>query len=232
VVAQTCDHVTGRSVAGGGLGDSSLLTAYGVLQGMRAAAQHAWGDRSLSGRRVGVTGVGKVGRQLVAHLVEEDAQVLVTDVDAAAVRATVTAHPGVEVVSDAAAMARTPLDVYAPCALGRALDEPISAALRARVVCGGANNQLAQPGVGALLQERGIVYAPDYCVNAGGLMQVAAERDRTGLAQAQERARGIFYTTLAVLDRAAAEGVPPSVAADRTAEQRLVPAADTTGGRA
>ena len=232
VVAQTCDHVTGRSLPGGGLGDSSVLTAYGVLQGMRAAAEHTWGDSSLSGRRVGVIGVGKVGRQLVAHLVDEGAQVLVTDVDAVAVRATVTAYPGVEVVADAASMARTPLDVYAPCALGGALDEPTAAALGARVVCGGANNQLAQSGVAALLQERGVVYAPDYCVNAGGLMQVAAERDGTGLAQARERARGIFDTTLAVLDRAAAEGVPPSVAADRTAEQRLAPVRDVTGGRA
>ena len=232
VVAETCDHVTGRSVAGGGLGDSSVLTAYGVLQGMRAAAAHVWGDSSVSGRRVGVAGVGKVGRQLVGHLVEQGAQVLVTDVDPAAVAATVAASPGVEVVADAATMAQSALDVYAPCALGRALDDATARVLTARVVCGGANNQLAHPGVGALLQERGIVYAPDYCVNAGGLIQVAAERDGSGLARAQERAAGIFDTTLAVLDRAAAEGVPPSVAADRTAEQRLTGAREDIAGSA
>jgi valine dehydrogenase (NAD+) len=123
------------------------------------------------------------------------------------------------------------MDVYAPCALGRALDDATAVALAARVVCGGANNQLAHPGVGELLQERGIVYAPDYCVNAGGLIQVAAERDGSSPAGARERAAAIFDTTLAVLDRAAAEEIPPSVAADRTAEQRLRGARDDCAGR-
>ena len=224
VVATTCEHVTGRSHEGGGLGDSSVLTAYGVLQGMHAAAQHVWGDPGLSGRRVGVAGVGKVGRHLVEHLVEEGADVLVADVDAAAVRATVAAHPAVDAVPAADELVRSGLDVYAPCALGGALDDATVATLRARVVCGGANNQLAHPGVEKQLQDRGIVYAPDYCVNAGGLIQVAAERDRSGLAGARERATRIFDTTLAVLERATAEGVPPSVAADRTAEQRMAEA--------
>ena len=224
VVAQTCDHVSGRSEAGGGLGDSSVLTAYGVLQGMHAAAQHEWGDPGLSGRRVGVAGVGKVGRHLVDLLVDEGAQVLIADVDAGAVQKTVAAHPQVEVASDADALVRAELDVFAPCALGGALDDTTVEVLRARVVCGGANNQLAHPGVEKQLQDRGIVYAPDYCVNAGGLIQVAAERDKSGLAGAREHATSIFDTTLAVLERAAAEGVPPSVAADRTAEQRMADA--------
>jgi valine dehydrogenase (NAD+) len=117
------------------------------------------------------------------------------------------------------------LDVFAPCALGGALDDATVDGLRATVVCGGANNQLAHPGIEKRLQDRGIVYAPDYCVNAGGLIQVAAERDRSDLEGARARATGIFDTTLAVLERAAAEGVPPSVAADRTAEQRMADAA-------
>jgi len=221
VVAETCSHVTGRSEAGGGLGDSSVLTAYGVLQGMRAAAQHVWGHPYLAGRRVGVAGVGKVGRHLVDHLAEEGAEVVVTDVDQAALASVVAEHPAVQVVSDTDELVRSPLDVYAPCALGGALDDATVEVLRAAVVCGGANNQLAHPGVEKQLLDRGIVYAPDYCVNAGGLIQVAAERDGTGMAGAEQRSARIFDTTLAVLDRAAVEGVPPSVAADRTAEQRM-----------
>jgi len=224
VVAETCDHVTGRSVAGGGLGDSSVLTADGVLHGMRAAAQHVWGDPGLSGRRIGVAGVGKVGGHLVHGLVQAGAEVVVTDVDAAAVQRAVATHPQVTVVPDALELAAAPLDIYAPCALGGAIDDVVADLLQASVVCGGANNQLAHPEVGNRLHERGVVYAPDYCVNAGGLIQVAAERDGSGLDGARERAARIFDTTLRVLERALAEGVPPSVAADRTAEQRLAAA--------
>jgi len=227
VVAETCDHVTGRSVAGGGLGDSSVLTADGVLHGMRAAAQHVWGGPDLAGRRIGVAGVGKVGGHLVHRLVQAGAEVLVTDVDAAAVQRAVAADPQVTVVPDALALAAAPLDVYAPCALGSAIDDVVADALQASVVCGGANNQLAHPGVGQRLHERGIVYAPDYCVNAGGLIQVAAERDGSGLDEARVRAERIFDTTLGVLERALSEGVPPSVAADRTAEQQMLTAGGT-----
>ncbi|MBA2639664.1 MAG: Glu/Leu/Phe/Val dehydrogenase [Nocardioidaceae bacterium] len=225
VVAQTCAYVSGRSEAGGGLGDSSVLTAYGVLQGMRAAAQHVWGEPGLTGRRVGVAGVGKVGRHLVDHLVAEGATVLVTDVDAAAVRAVVSAHPQVETVADTAELVRLPLDVYAPCALGGALDDATVEMLRAAAVCGGANNQLAHPGVEKQLRDRGIVYAPDYCVNAGGLVQVAAEREGSSIVDAREKVTRIYDTTFAVLTRAAAEGVPPSEAADSMAEQRMAQAA-------
>lgn len=221
VVAETCHHVTGRSEAGGGLGDSSVLTAYGVLQGMRAAATHVWGSADLAGRRVGVAGVGKVGRNLVHHLVEVGATVVVSDVDPTAVEAVLDAHPDVVAVPDVEALSRRPLDVYAPCALGGALDDATVEALSASIVCGGANNQLAHPGVEKLLQDRGIVYAPDYCVNAGGLVQVAAERYGRSMAEARDQAEGIRDTTLAVLERADAEQVPPSVAADRTAEQRM-----------
>ncbi len=224
VVAETCRHVTGRTEAAGGLGDSSVLTAYGVLQGMRACAQHVWGSPGLAGRRVGVAGVGKVGRHLVDHLVDEGAEVVVTDVNRVAVETVLAAHPDVQVVAGTDDLVRAPMDVYAPCALGGALDDATVEALQAAIVCGGANNQLAHPGVEKRLEDRGIVYAPDYCVNAGGLVQVAAERDGHTLEAARQRVTGIFDTTLSVLTRARAEGVPPSVAADRTAEQRMTDA--------
>ena len=221
VVARESDHVTGRSEADGGAGDSSVLTAYGVYQGMRAAAAHRWGSTSLAGRRVGIAGVGKVGRQLVGHLAGEGAALVVTDVAEQAVEQVRLLHPGVEVVADVDALVRADLDVYAPCALGGALDEATVAALRASVVCGGANNQLAAPETGQQLADRGILYAPDYCVNAGGVIQVADERRGFVLERARARTAGIFETTLRVLALAEDERILPEAAADRLAERRM-----------
>ena len=221
VVARECEFVTGRTVEHGGAGDSSVLTAYGVYQGMRASAQHVWGDTSLAGRTVGVAGVGKVGRHLVAHLVEEGANVVVTDVDEAAVGAIVETYPEVRAVSDTARLVSEPLDVYAPCALGGALTDEVVDVLSARIVCGAANNQLAHPGIEKILEEKGVLYAPDYCVNSGGLIQVADELEGFSFDRAQQRAAGIFETTRTVFELAASDGVPPAVAADRLAERRM-----------
>jgi valine dehydrogenase (NAD+) len=223
VVARECAPgvVTGRTEEHGGAGDSSVLTAFGVFQGMRAAALRTWGDPSLRGRRVGVAGVGKVGRHLVQLLVEDGAAVVATDVSQAALAVVRTAHPAVEVVPDTEALTGADLDVYAPCALGGALDDATVDRLRARVVCGAANNQLAHPGVAKRLSDHGILYAPDYVVNAGGLIQVADERDGFSFERARRRATGIYDTTLRVFDLAETDGVPPSVAADRVAEQRI-----------
>ncbi|MFL6128646.1 MAG: Glu/Leu/Phe/Val dehydrogenase dimerization domain-containing protein [Mycobacteriales bacterium] len=221
VVARESAYVTGRSTADGGAGDSSVLTAWGVFQGMRACAEARWGSTELRGRRVGVAGVGKVGRHLVRHLVEDGADVVVTDVSAAAVGTVTAAHPEVSRVPDVDALVRCDLDIYAPCALGGALSDDVVAALRARVVCGAANNQLAHPGVEKLLEERGVLYAPDYVVNAGGVIQVADEYRGYVPERARERATAIFDTTRRIFTVAAEEGVPPAVAADRLAERRM-----------
>jgi valine dehydrogenase (NAD+) len=223
VIARETSYVTGRTVEHGGAGDSSVLTAFGVYQGMRAGAQHLWGSASLAGRTVGVAGVGKVGRHLVEHLVDEDATVVVTDVDESALQRLVERHPSVRVVASTDALVAEQLDVYAPCALGRALSDDVVETLSASLVCGGANNQLAHDGTAKLLAEKGITYAPDYCVNAGGVIQVADELDPQGFSfeRAKARATGIYDTTLAVLERAASEGVTTAEAADRQAEQRM-----------
>jgi valine dehydrogenase (NAD+) len=223
VIARECDYVTGRSPENGGAGDSSVLTAFGVFQGMRASARHQWGAPSLVGRRVGVAGVGKVGHYLVQHLVEEGARVVVTDVRAEAVDRVRATHHGVEIeaVADADALIRADLDVYAPCALGGALNDGTVPALTASVVCGAANNQLAHPGVEKDLADRGILYAPDYVVNAGGVIQVADEIDGFVFDRARAKAARIFDTTLEIFARAQADGVPPAVAADRLAERRM-----------
>lgn len=229
VVARECEFVTGRSPSNGGAGDSSVLTAYGVFQGMRAAAAHVWGAPTLAGRRVGVVGVGKVGRHLVEHLRADGAAVVATDVKERAIERIRTEHPEVEIATDADALLREPIDVYAPCALGGALDDRTVTALTARIVCGGANNQLDHPGVEKLLEERGILYAPDYVVNSGGVIQVADEIGGFDFERARAKVTGIFDTTRTIFELAEAEGVPPAVAADRLAERRMAAVARLRG---
>ena len=221
VVARECRFVTGRSPEDGGAGDSSVLTAWGLFQGMRASAQHRWGEPTLRGRRVGVAGVGKVGRHVVGHLVADGASVVITDVAPAAIAAVRAAHPSVDVVADADEMVRGPLDVYAPCALGGALSDDVAASLTAAIVCGAANNQLAHAGIEKVLQDRGILYAPDYVVNSGGVIQVADELRGYSAERARAKATGIFDTTRQIFAVAEEEGVPPAVAADRIAERRI-----------
>ncbi|MBK3641165.1 MULTISPECIES: Leu/Phe/Val dehydrogenase [Streptomyces] len=227
VVARECRWTTGRSPENGGAGDSSVLTAYGVYQGMRASAQHLWGDPSLRGRKVGIAGVGKVGHHLVQHLRDEGAEVVITDVREEAVGRILAAHPeGVTAVADTATLIRVQdLDIYAPCALGGALNDDTVPALTAKVVCGAANNQLAHPGVEKDLADRGILYAPDYVVNAGGVIQVADELHGFDFERCRAKAAKIFDTTLAIFARAKTDGIPPAAAADRIAEQRMHEAA-------
>ena len=221
IVARECGYVTGRTVANGGSGDSSILTAAGVFQGMRAAAEHVWGDASLAGRLVGVEGVGKVGHRLVGHLVEAGARVVICDVNADAVKQVAAQNPGVEVADGRPGLLARPLDILAPCAMGGTLDDDAVASLSARIVCGGANNQLAHAGIEKMLADRGILYAPDYVVNAGGVVQVADELAGFDFGRAKARAAQIFATTRKIFALADEEGVPPAVAADRLAERRM-----------
>src|SRR5712691_1796907 len=123
IIARECRHVTGRTVPNGGAGDSSVLTAFGVFQGILAAAEHSWGTTSLDGRQVGVEGVGKVGRRLVSHLLEAGAEVVICDVDPGAIDRVATEHPSVRVAAGRHELIGQQLDVYAPCALGGALDD-------------------------------------------------------------------------------------------------------------
>src|SRR4249920_3882968 len=221
IVARECRYVTGRTVPNGGAGDSSILTALGVFEGMRAAAEHLWGDASLAGRLAGVEGVGKVGRRLVEHLLDAGARVVICDVSAEAAAQVLGKHPGVEVAESRKALLARPLDILAPCAMGGTLDDDTVATLSARIVCGGANNQLAHPGIEKMLADRDILYAPDYVVNAGGVVQVADELAGFDFERAKARASQIFTTTRKIFALADEEGVPPAAAADRLAERRM-----------
>ncbi len=229
VVARESRYVTGRTRTSGGSGDSAVLTALGVMYGLRAAAAHAWGSENLSGRLIGVEGVGKVGRRLVGHLADAGADVVVCDVNEAAVRTVQAEHPGVRAVRDIGALLAEPIDVLAPCALGGTLTDEVAASLRARIVCGAANNQLAHPGVEKLLADQGVLYAPDYVVNAGGVIQVADELRGFSFERAKAACERIFTATAKVFQIADSDGVPPSVAADRLAEHRMTEIARLRG---
>jgi valine dehydrogenase (NAD+) len=225
VIAKESRFVTGRSPEHGGAGDSAVLTAYGVFQAMRAAAEHTWGAPTLQGKRVAVEGVGKVGFHLVEHLLEDGASVVVSDVNPVALQRVQALSTEVTVAS-VADLPTLDVDVYAPCALGASVSDALVPLLRARVVCGAANNQLAHPGIEKELADLGILYTPDYVANAGGLIQVADEALAlsTGgfrFERAKAKAATIFDTTLQIFRTADNEGVPPAVAADRLAERRM-----------
>ncbi|WP_261556976.1 Leu/Phe/Val dehydrogenase [Frankia tisae] len=222
VIARETRWVSGRSPAHGGSGDSGVLTAYGVFEGLRAAAQHRWGTSDLAGRRVGVSGVGKVGRRLVGHLVAGGASVIAADVDPAALARVRAEFPSAQTVADPDQLFDLDLDVYSPCALGGGLNAETVTRLRAEIVCGGANNQLATPDIGRRLADAGVLYAPDFVVNAGGLIQVADEIEGYSPERARARAARIFDTTAEVLRLAHDEDVTPATAAERLAERRIV----------
>lgn len=217
VVGRHTAHAVGRTVAAGGSGDSSPLTALGVFQAMRAGAQTVWGEATLAGRTVGVEGLGKVGYELVKLLVADGAEVIVSDVNPHALARVIDTF---EVrVADSVLASAT--DVYAPCALGGTLTPSTAALLDAKLVCGAANNQLAGPEVESLLGERNITWVPDYVANAGGLIQVAGEVDGSGADVVRTRVESIFDRTAEIFDMAGTLGVTPGAAADRIAERRI-----------
>jgi len=213
--------VTGVSESLGGSGDPSPATAYGVAWAMKAVARHLWGDPSLAGRHVVVSGVGKVGGHLVGLLVAEGARVTVADIDAGAVARAVSGSPARAVsVADAH---RVECDIFSPCALGAALDAPTIAGLGCAAVVGAANNQLADADGAALLAKAGVTYAPDYVVNAGGLINIADELAPGGYdrERAYAAVQKIFETTSTLLATAENDAVTTTEAADRLAERRI-----------
>ena len=177
IVAETCEYVTGRSEANGGAGDSGVLTAFGVYRGMLAGAAFRWSGSGLEGRRIGVIGIGKVGKHLIELALADGATVVATDVDAAAVDWARRTHPEVTVMEHDWDVMTADVDIVAPCALGGAVTDENVDAIRAAVICGAANNQLAHDGLDNRLFSRGVLYCPDFVVNAGGVIQVADELD-------------------------------------------------------
>jgi leucine dehydrogenase len=219
LIRRETSFVTGVSRSLGGSGDPSAATAYGVLHAMKAVAKHLWGGTDLEGRHVVVTGVGKVGYGLVRHLVEERARVSVADVVPAAVERAVRDF-GAEAVPVEKAHA-IECDIYSPCALGATLNHTTIPELRCAAVVGSANNQLANSSDANVLAEVGVLYAPDFVVNAGGVINIAEELVGYHRERAYANVRRIFDTTLAVIATAEREAITTTAAAERLAEQRV-----------
>jgi leucine dehydrogenase len=215
-VARHTRHVVGLP---GTSGDPSPVTAFGVMRGIEATAQHLFGTSDVKGMRVNVLGVGHVGYCLVSELHRRGARVFVSDINPRAVQ---VAHQefGVTVMNDAELL-RNEADFFAPCALGAGLNDHTLPLLKVKAVTGAANNQLAEARHGQLLAERGIVYVPDYAINAGGLINVAQEVAGYDRKKAYDRASKIYDTILELLTRARATGKRPEQVADAMVEERI-----------
>lgn len=228
LIGRESSWVTGRSVDDGGAGDSSILTSYGVYQGMRAVGAQLWQTPDLKNRRVGISGVGKVGYKLVGQLIDDGAEVVVTDVSGTALDRVRRDHPKAQIVADDAAIFDAEVDIFSPCALGGALNDDSVKLISAggvRAICGAANNQVAHPGIETALHEAGVLYAPDYVVNSGGVIQVEDELHGFNLDRARRKASRIFDTTQEIFQLAETDQVVPATAADRIAERRISDAA-------
>jgi leucine dehydrogenase len=211
--------VTGVSKRLGGSGDPSPVTAYGVFRGLRACAEEGLGASSLEGVRVVIQGVGKVGYHLAKHLVEEGARVTVADVDVDAIARAVK-DLGVDTAEPEKAHA-VETEIFAPCALGGVIRDDTLPELKCRMVAGAANNQLDRPDHGDALADLGILYAPDFVINAGGLINVADELIGYDRDRAMAKVEGIYRTLREVFQLSRLEGMTPADAATRVAEARM-----------
>lgn len=209
----------GNSVAEGGSGDPSPVTARGLLAASRAMAEHVWGDPDLAGRRFAVQGVGKVGSAFVQLLVEARAEVVVSDSYAPAIDAAAETYGVKGVAVDE--IHKVDCDIYSPCALGAGLNEETIPQLNCRAVVGSANNQLATTDDADRLAERGIVYGPDFVVNSGGLINVYDELHGYSKMRALHRVDRIYEVTKGILETSEKEGINPNQAAERIAERRI-----------
>jgi leucine dehydrogenase len=204
----------------GGSGDPSIMTAYGVFQGMKAALKAAGMGDSLDGIRVAIQGVGNVGYHLCNYLAAAGAKLIVTDIYPNQVERVVQEFGAVAVAPDS--IYSVDCDVFSPSALGGILNPKTIPLLKCKVIAGCANNQLETESNGFELFKEGIVYAPDYAINAGGLINVAAELDGYNKEVVMGKVSQIYNTIADILARSSEEGIPPHVAADRIAEQRLI----------
>lgn len=219
-IASETTHVVGLPLARGGSGNPATVTGFGLYQAMRACSRAAWGSDSLDGKTIAMQGFGNVAAALTPHLVKAGARLLLTDTNDAA-RQRAGAVPGARVV-EPDAIYDVQCDIFAPCALGGVLNELTIPRLRCAVVCGAANNQLADDADAARLAGRGILYAPDYIVNAGGIINVSYEMGRPYNADAaMAKAAQIGETTAHIIAMAKERGITTARAADQLAEERL-----------
>jgi leucine dehydrogenase len=220
-IRKETSYVAGLPEEMGGSGDPSPVTAYGVFCGMKAAAKTAYGNDSLKGRKVAVQGAGNVGRYLVGHLVEEGAVVFLTDIHEDKLAAIKVTHPSVTVVAPDDIYGLD-MDIYSPCALGATVNDDTLARLTCSIIAGAANNQLAdEKKHGKAVMDKGILYAPDFLINAGGIINCSWELRGYNRKAALNQTENIYNTALAIFSRSAKENIPTYLAANEAAEARV-----------
>lgn len=220
-VGMETDHVTGMPVELGGAGDPSPVTAYGVYMGMKASVKEAYGTESLEGKKVVVQGAGNVGRYLIDYLMKERAIVSVSDIFEDKIKLVTDKYNGISIIS-AEDIYSVDMDVYAPCALGATVNSDTLGVLKAKVIAGAANNQLADEQThGVEVMKKGIVYAPDYVINAGGLINCYTELEGSDKQRSMLQAEKIFDTTQEIIRISKESEVPTYQAANEMAERRI-----------
>lgn len=219
-VSMETDHVVGLPEIRGGGGDPSPVTAYGVYMGMKAAAKKAYGSDSLEGKTVAVQGVGKVGLHLVEYIHQEGAKIYVTDIFETGVKIAVEKYGAISVPSED--IYNLDVDIFAPCALGAILNTENLNKLKCNIIAGAANNQLENElEHGNMCQDKGILYAPDFLINAGGLINVFSEYNGYVREIAMAQTEDIYNTTLAIFDHAENKKINTQMAAIELAEKRV-----------
>ena len=219
LIHEETNYVTGISPAFGSSGNPSPVTAYGVYRGMKAAAKEAFGSDSLEGLKISVQGLGNVAYKLCEYLHNEGAKLVVTDINQAAIDRVVNDFDAIAVAPDE--IYAQEVDIFSPCALGAILNDETIPQLKAKVIAGSANNQLKDSRHGDYLHELGIVYAPDYVINAGGVINVADELYGYNRERAMKRVDGIYDSIEKIFAISKRDGIPTYVAANRLAEERI-----------
>lgn len=220
-IAMETKHVSGLPEHKGGSGDPSPVTAYGVFMGLKASAKKVYGHDNLQGKKVMVQGAGNVGRYLIDNLMKEGAEVFVSDIFEDQIQRVLSAHSSVKVIAPQDVYA-IDMDIYAPCALGATLNDDTIPQLKAAIVAGGANNQLQDPTRHMqMLMDRGILYAPDFVINAGGLINVYSELEGYNRQNALAKTEYIYDQTLAIFEAAEQEGISTMEASIRLAQRRI-----------
>ena len=218
-ISQETNYVVGLPINMGGSGDTSIMTGLGIYMGMKASAKEVWGNDSLKGKRVAMQGFGKGATYTAHHLIKEDSHIVVTDINEEAMDR--GRKLGLEVVAPDE-IYDVDCDIFSPCALGGVINPDTIPRIKARIVAGGANNQLLTEADGEELHRRGVLYAPDYLINAGGFINVSAEIGATYSAdRAREKTERIYELMSQVAHVSKTEEISTSRAADRIAEQRL-----------
>lgn len=216
-VSMETKHVAGLP---GKSGDPSPVTAFGVYMGMKASAKVQFGSDSLAGKKVAVQGVGHVGEYLVGHLQKEGAEIFITDIHDETLKRVANEYGAAVVAPDA--IYDIDMDIYAPCALGATVNDETLKRLKCSVIAGAANNQLANESIhGEQVRGMGMIYAPDFLINAGGVMNCAGEVYNIAEDKVMSMAENIYNTTIEIITKSREEGIPTYLAANRMAEERI-----------